>query len=76
VVAVPVLDNSGASLALGPAKLLFEGRFTIAAGRTLDVGVDGRFLVVEEPQESPIVSRAIVIVQNWAEELKRRVPVK
>jgi serine/threonine-protein kinase len=50
-------------------------------GRTYDVAADGlRFLMIKEPDESKAISDAsssgIVVVSNWFEELKQRVPVK
>ena len=40
-----------------------------------DVARDGRFLMIEEPTAPAKSHRAgIVVVQNWTEELKRRVP--
>ena len=39
------------------------------------VAVDGRFLVLREPDRSTDAPPArIVVVQNWLEELKRLVP--
>jgi len=43
------------------------------AGRTYDVAPDGRFLMIKEPLRT--TTAEIVLVQNWDEELKRRVPV-
>jgi hypothetical protein len=41
-----------------------------------DVSNDGRFLMIqpEEIKEQPVTH--IVLVQNWFEELRRRVPAK
>jgi serine/threonine protein kinase/Tol biopolymer transport system component len=38
-----------------------------------DVGPDGRFIMVERGQSRPTTQ--ITLVQNWTEELKRRVPI-
>ena len=42
-----------------------------------DVAADGRFLMIKpaEIQVGP-VRREIIIVQNWQEELKQRVPTR
>jgi hypothetical protein len=47
-------------------------------GRSYDVGRDGRFLVIQPMTRSktPAAGSSIVVVQNWTEELKRRVPAK
>jgi len=43
--------------------------------RTYDVAADGRFLIIQPVDtgeaRSPV---SIVVVQNWADEIKRRVP--
>jgi hypothetical protein len=48
------------------------------AFRTYDVPVDGqRFLMIKNP-ETPLqdaTERRIIVVQNWTEELKRRVRI-
>jgi serine/threonine-protein kinase len=44
------------------------------AGRTFDVAPDGRFLMIKESQ--PSATGDIILVQNWFEELKQRVPTK
>lgn len=61
--------------------MLFEGPFRSDGGsfRNYDVTPDGqRFVMVQEVQR-PLarVSQMVqtVLVQNWAEELKQRVPV-
>jgi len=65
---------------VGKAKVLFEGRFEGSlAGRQpapgYDVGPDGRFLMIRRSagQDSTV---QLQVVQDWFEELKRRVPVK
>ena len=52
---------------------LFEGRYLChIVYRNYDVAPDGRFLMIQEPQEpTPL---GINIVTNWFEELKRLVP--
>ena len=43
-----------------------------------DVAPDGRFLMIqaEGGDSTPGASASIVVVENWTEELKRRVPSK
>jgi hypothetical protein len=59
-------------------ELLFTGQFTAIQDPTADsydVAHDGRFLMIQPrggADESG--STSIVVVQNWTEELKRRVP--
>ena len=60
-------------------ETLFEGRFErsiLTAGvRMYDVSADGqRFLMVQEVPQPPARVNQIVLVQNWLEELKQRVP--
>jgi Tol biopolymer transport system component len=51
---------------------LFEGRYLTSIYRNYDVAPDGRFLMIQEPQEpTPL---GINVVLNWFEELKRLVP--
>ncbi len=48
-----------------------------AGASSYDVARDGRFLMIELPGASTDVAPAsIVVVENWAEELKQRVPTK
>ena len=46
------------------------------AGRTYDVSADGRFLMIKDVsvREGAPAPQLITVVQNWVEELKRRVP--
>ena len=45
------------------------------AGRTFDIGPDGRFLMIKESRPDGAASQnRIVFVGNWSEELKRLVP--
>jgi serine/threonine-protein kinase len=81
VMRVPVTLAS--TLALGiPEKLFATASFALRGGglgRMYDVSLDGqRFLVIKEStaaDQSPPSAR-IVLVQNWFEELKARVPAK
>ena len=48
-----------------------------ATATSYDVARDGRFLMIELPGASTEVAAAsIVVVENWAEELKQRAPTK
>jgi serine/threonine protein kinase/Tol biopolymer transport system component len=52
---------------------LFEGQYLNSfIYRNYDVAPDGRFLMIQEPQES--IPLGINVVTNWFEELKRLVP--
>jgi hypothetical protein len=61
-------------------QLLFAGPFVVAPNplvASYDVARDGRFVMVEPPGASAAATPAsIVVVQNWAEELKRLVPTQ
>lgn len=53
-------------------------RANVAPGRTYDVSPDGRrFLMIKTAggTDQPAALQSITVVQNWFEELKRRVPV-
>jgi len=54
--------------------VLFEGGFEPGSQRAFDVAPDGRFLMIEATTTD--FSHSIVVVRNWAEELKARVPTK
>jgi eukaryotic-like serine/threonine-protein kinase len=63
-----------------PAKL-FSGLYIMNEApvpRSYDVAHDGRFLMVEQPggAAASAPSPGIVVVQNWTQELERRVPHK
>jgi serine/threonine-protein kinase len=63
--------NADADLRLGTPKMLFERE---SARGTFDVMLDGqRFVMVDNSQAVPLPTQ-LVLVQNWAEELKRLVP--
>lgn len=58
-------------------RMLFQTPFGTAANvRGYDVTPDGqRFLMVQPKNTTPIKPAEMIFVQNWFEELKRRVPV-
>ena len=67
-----------AEVATGPFRVLnriplFKDRYLTAMGTPgYDIAADGRFLMV---QEDPDNSVRVIMVQNWFEVLKERVPV-
>ena len=63
----------------GVPRILFEGPFRSDGGsfRNYDATPDGqRFLMVQEVERPPARVSQMVLVQNWVEELKARVPAK
>ena len=56
---------------------LFEGNYFVGAGRTYDVGADGRFLMVrsggQTTEDAP--PPQIHVVLDWFQELTERVPI-
>jgi eukaryotic-like serine/threonine-protein kinase len=76
IFAVPI--QSASRLIVGRPQVLFEYPILPAPGgaRPYDVAPDGRFIIIGRGQENtPNASQNLVLVQNWLEELKRRVPV-
>jgi serine/threonine-protein kinase len=63
-----------------PTQQIKEGYFVSATfnlGRTYDIAPDGqRFLMLKENTGSDKAARSLIVVLNWAEELKRLVPTK
>jgi hypothetical protein len=61
----------------GAPRMLFEGRYGASAAiRPYDVAPDGRRFLMVQQKERPVVSVSeMVLVQNWFEELRARVPV-
>jgi hypothetical protein len=74
--AVPVTTQP--VLRVGVVKRLFEGRYmTNSPARSYDVTADGQWsLMVQEKERPPTVVTQMVVVLNWFEELRRRVPAK
>ena len=75
---VPIEPTNAASM--GKPGRLLDDRYFFGAlyfpGRTYDVSPDGkRFLMIKEAPEESSPSR-LVVVLNWTEELKRRVPAR
>jgi serine/threonine-protein kinase len=72
----------GTTLTFGTPQVVVDGRYlTPQAGRTYDVSRDGkRFLMIKDAtpptsSSAPTPSQ-LVVVLNWTEELKARVPAK
>ena len=76
MMSVPI--SAGPRLLAGVPRVLFEGRYRWQAmTRGYDVSDDGRrFLMVKPVDRPPSPVRELVLVQNWFEELKAKVPAK
>ena len=74
LMSVPI--STGPRLVAGVPRVLFEGMYRWQAGtRGYDVSADGRrFLMVKPVERPPSPVRELVLVQNWFEELKAKVP--
>ena len=78
IMAVPI--GSGTELALGRPEVIIQGSYAtpLNTGRHYDVSPDGqRFLLLRDAGDTreDVASPQIILVQNWFEELKDRVPV-
>jgi serine/threonine-protein kinase len=74
---VPVSTNP--TFSAGVPRLLFQRPtpLTSLGTRYYDVTADGkRFLTVQDKERPPLKVTEMILVQNWFEELKRRVPAK
>jgi serine/threonine-protein kinase len=74
LMAVPV--ETSPTLTVGaPVKLFTGPYFAVLNGRTYDVAPDGeRFLMIKEIGSAADAAPQIIVVENWFEELKARVP--
>jgi serine/threonine-protein kinase len=73
VMAVPV--NPGSTFTFKPPTVLFESRYLRSTQPpSYDVAEDGRFLMIRPTPSQGRTSAQVVVVLNWAEELRRRVP--
>ena len=83
--AAAILESPGSAAFRNSTPIkLFDTRGYLApiagtnrpAGRTYDVSGDGRFLMVKDVpvRERTPAPQSITVIQNWVEELKRRVP--
>ena len=77
---VNVRVNDDTLLAGKPVTIIEKSYFTggAAYGRPYDVSSDGRFLMIKSIEETDLRLNpaTLVLVQNWAEELKRVVPAR
>jgi Tol biopolymer transport system component len=75
--AVPV-KIAGSQFSAGASRKLFEGRYGMTAPfRSYDVTPDGqRFLMIQLPDPRPSRPQELVLVENWLDELRSRVPSK
>jgi hypothetical protein len=66
------------SFTVGKPHMLFEGQYLPTPGTSpnYSVSVDGqRFLMLKPTEQAEAAPTQIVVVQNWFEELKQKVPV-
>jgi hypothetical protein len=79
LMSVPVQTGGPSFSAGAPAKVFDSKVFIASNGRTYDVSADGqRFLLIKDKSASDLTSTAsasMVVILNWVEELKQRVPV-
>jgi serine/threonine-protein kinase len=71
--------TSGQTFVSGPPEILFTtGYYEPNPARHYDVSADGRrFLMIKEnPMGRDATPASMVVVQNWQEELKQRVPTR
>jgi hypothetical protein len=70
--------KTAATFTISPGRQLFTGRYySVAIGaRTWDVAPDGRFLMMKTVENDPSTLPQIVLVERWADELRRRVQAK
>jgi len=77
-VGIDVRTDSGFSFGAPTAVPLDGGQF-IAPGRNYDITPDGKqFIVVltpSTPTQGKRTTQEIIVVLNWTEELKQRVPI-
>jgi eukaryotic-like serine/threonine-protein kinase len=62
----------------GPPRMLFQGKYGASGTiRSYDVTAGGRrFLMVQQKERPPVSTSEMILVQNWLEELRTRVPAK
>jgi Tol biopolymer transport system component len=73
------VDPKGSAWHNGPSTRVFERRYYIGgnSGRSYDVSLDGRFLMISAPGiDASDDPPGLIVVQHWDEELKRLVPTK
>ncbi len=79
IVGIDVRTDSGFSFGAPTAVPLDGGQF-IAPGRNFDITPDGKQFVVvrapSSPEQGKRTAQQIVVVVNWFDELKQRVPTR
>jgi len=75
--------GTGPAFTTGTPKQLIDGRYyggetgPRSSWRTYDVSHDGRFLMIQNPEQpQQTAAQRIIVVLNWTEELKRFVPAR
>jgi eukaryotic-like serine/threonine-protein kinase len=75
-----VAVQPGSGFTAGTPQMVFEGAYTaVNSGPVYDVSPDGRRFLMIKTAESATASSSppqLVVVLNWLEELKQRVPIK
>jgi hypothetical protein len=75
MMAVPV--SPGSTFTFKTPTFLFESRYLISPQPpSYDVAEDGRFLMIKAAASQQRTSPQVVVVLNWSEELRRRVPAR
>jgi eukaryotic-like serine/threonine-protein kinase len=69
------VQTSGGQLSFGRPAKVFDTKYS-AQFYSYDVAPDGRFLMMKESAGDPSHPPSMVVVLNWEEELKRRVPTQ
>jgi Tol biopolymer transport system component len=70
--------RSGQALTLEPGREIFGSDFyyPLIGSRSWDVARDGRFLMMRSVEPDAAARAQLVLIKNWAEELRRLVPVQ
>jgi len=75
ILTVPV--QSGTTLVAGRPTVLFDFPIaTIGGSHPYDVSRDGRFFIIGREESDSGQLSNVILIQNWFEELKQRVPLK
>ena len=68
------VDMSASEFSFGDRKTILDWPYATGSGRNYDVSKDGqRFLAFKSLIDEEVTPQ-IVVIQNWFDELKRRVP--
>jgi hypothetical protein len=74
LMAVPVVK--GSTFTFKRPTFLFESHYVVFGPPSYDVAEDGRFLMIKAAASQSRTSPQVVVVLNWADELRRRVPAR